>query len=151
VSKAAHDAPCRPHFAPPAPPHDTLVVPVWLVYPQHGVSDLIAEFHEDSVLGDHLDVMFPPQGAPQPFDPAGSLYNSANLVVYVQTKRKRILKVGRNMTLYKLFEAARPKAGDPPDGLEMKEGCLTLVVLPKGEVEKKWVEEAKRTRDGVTS
>jgi small subunit ribosomal protein S7e len=151
TNKISSDAPYTPHFADPAPPYDTLILPVWLLYPQHGVSDLISHFHEDSAIGDHLDAVFPPGAPPPAFDPSGSQYTSSNIVVYAVTRRKRILKVGRNMTLHRLFDAARPKAGDPPDGLEMKEGCLTLVVVPKGEVERGWVEEAKRARDGVTS
>ena len=41
---------------------------------------------------------------------------------------------------------ARAKEGGPVDGLELKDGCLTFVVLPKGDVEQKWVEEFKRSR-----
>ena len=51
------------------------------------------------------------------------------------------------MTLRDVFIASKAKEGDPPDGLELKDGCLTFVVLPKGDVERKWVEECKRQRD----
>ena len=51
------------------------------------------------------------------------------------------------MSLRDVFIASKAKEGDPPDGLELKEGCLTFVLLPKGDVEKKWVEECKRQRN----
>jgi hypothetical protein len=30
--------------------------------------------------------------------------------------------------------------------MEMKEGCLTFVVVPKGQVEKTWIDEFKKER-----
>ncbi len=52
------------------------------------------------------------------------------------------------MTLRDVCNAAKAKEGQPRDGLELKDGCLTFVVLPKGtDVEKKWVDEFKATRD----
>jgi small subunit ribosomal protein S7e len=53
------------------------------------------------------------------------------LVVYAMTKRRRLMKVGRKMTLR---DACRPTGGGAvgPDGkgdrLEVKDGCLTFVV-----------------------
>lgn len=64
------------------------------------------------------------------------------------TMRKRLLKVGKKMTLSDVCGAAKGKEGEPRDGLEIKDGCLSFVVLPKGEVEQKWVDDYKKTRDG---
>jgi small subunit ribosomal protein S7e len=36
----------------------------------------------------------------------------------------------------------------PKDGIVLKDGLLSFIVLPKGEEEKKWIEEFKRQRDG---
>lgn len=63
------------------------------------------------------------------------------------THRKRLLKVGKKMTLRDVCKAAKGEDGQPKDGLEVKDGCLTFVVLPKGEVEKKWVDEYKGSRE----
>jgi len=68
-------------------------------------------------------------------------------VVYAPTYRKRLLKVGKKMTLRDVCEAAKAAQGQPTDGLELKDGCLSFVVMPKGGVEKKWIEEYKKTRE----
>ena len=39
------------------------------------------------------------------------------------------------------------KDGEARDGLEMTDGTLTFVVLPKGVEEQKWVEDFKKTRE----
>lgn len=90
--------------------------------------------------------MFNPTASPPEWD-AKRQYRDGNLVVYAMTRRKRLLKVGKKMSLKDVFGASKPKEGDPPDGLELKDNCLTFVVLPKGEEEKKWVDEFKKTRD----
>ncbi|KAI0081850.1 hypothetical protein K474DRAFT_1154128 [Panus rudis PR-1116 ss-1] len=90
--------------------------------------------------------MFPPQAPAPEWDKTGD-YVDGQLVVYAMTHRKRLLKVGKKMSLRDVFEAAKSKQGEPRDGLELKEGCLTFVVLPKGDVEKNWVEEFKKARD----
>jgi tetratricopeptide (TPR) repeat protein len=124
----------------------SLVFPVWFLYPQHGVSDMIQEFSEDTTFVDHLDAMFSPDGPPPPFDPSRTQYTSANLVVYATTHRKRALKCGKRTTLRELLDSAKAKEGEKADGLEMKDGCLNFVVVPKGDEEKKWIDEFKRNR-----
>jgi len=49
------------------------------------------------------------------------------------------------MTLRDVCSAAK---GIEKDGLELKDGCLTFVVLPRGEVENKWIQEYKSSRVG---
>lgn len=148
LSPGTADQPYAPHFDPEDGTGSALVLPVWFLYPQHGVSDIVAHFHEDSAFGDHLDAMFPPGAPPPAFDPNAETYTSANLTVYATTKHKRIFKVGRKTTLREACAAARGKDLAEADGLEMKEGCLSFTVVPRGPVEKGWVEEAKRVRDG---
>ncbi len=49
-----------------------------------------------------------------------------------------------------LKEADRSKGEDAVkdrDGLVMRDGILSLVVLPKGEAESKWVEDFKAQRE----
>ena len=136
--------PYAPKFDPEDPTGGTLIMPVFFLYPEHATSDVIPEFVEDTTFGAHLAVMFPP-GAPtsslQPYKDDGSL------VVYATTRQKRLLKVGRKMTLRDVCRAAGGGCADRKgNGLEVKDGCLSFVVVPKGEAERKWVEEYKSMR-----
>ncbi len=88
--------------------------------------------------------MFPPEGARPSWDTTGE-YTSSNLALYLQTRHKRLFKVGKKMTLADVFLKAAPNEGEDVDGLELKEGCLHCIVLPKGKVEEEWVEEFKRS------
>lgn len=90
--------------------------------------------------------MFPPN-APHPDWDKSKEYMANNLVVYAITGRKRLLKVGKRMTLRDVCEKSGVDAEGNSDGLEMKEGCLNFVVLVKGDVETEWIEDFKRSRD----
>ncbi|THH18023.1 hypothetical protein EW146_g2901 [Bondarzewia mesenterica] len=138
--------PYTPHFDPEDPTKSSIIVPVFFLYPQYATSDVIPEFVEDTPFTAHLAVMFPPQAPTLEWDQKGE-YMDGQLVIYAMTRRKRLLKVGKKMTLKDVCRAAKAKEGEPKDGLELKDGCLTFVVLPKGEVEQNWVEEYKRSRD----
>ncbi|KAJ7228984.1 hypothetical protein GGX14DRAFT_509919 [Mycena pura] len=138
--------PYAPHFDSEDPTESSLIIPVFLLYPQYATSDVIPEFVEDTPFAAHLSTMFPPQAPPPHWDLNGE-YVDGQLVVYAMTHRKRLLRVGKKMSLREVCAAAKGKDGEPKDGLELKDGCLTFVVLPKGDVEKKWVDEYKATRD----
>jgi len=138
--------PYSPRFDAEDPTQSTLVLPVFFLYPQHATSDVIQEFVEDTPFSAHLSAMFPPQ-VPGPGWDAKGEYTAGNLVIYAMTHRKRLLKVGKKMTLRDVCKAAKAKNNEPLDGLEVKDGCLTFVVVPKGETEAKWVEEYKKSRD----
>ncbi|KIJ70455.1 hypothetical protein HYDPIDRAFT_105183 [Hydnomerulius pinastri MD-312] len=142
------DNPYSPHFDPEDPTGRTLILPVFFLYPQYATSDVISHFAEDTAFSAHISQMFPPQTPPPTWDQKQE-YTANNLVVYAMTRRKRLLKVGKKMTLRDVCNAAKEKEGDPVDGLEIKDGYLTFAVLPKGEEETKWVDEFKRTRDGT--
>ncbi|KAJ7237229.1 hypothetical protein B0H12DRAFT_1204437 [Mycena haematopus] len=109
---AGSQNPYEPHFDPEDPTDSTLIIPVFFLYPQHATSDVITEFVEDTAFAAHLSNMFPPQ-APPPID--GQL-------------------VGKKMTLRDVCTAAKGKDGEPRDGLEVKDGCLTFAVLPEGTI-----------------
>ncbi|KAJ7591417.1 hypothetical protein C8J56DRAFT_935471 [Mycena floridula] len=140
------DNPYSPHFDPEDPTQSTLIIPVFFLYPQYATSDAIPEFVEDTAFSAHLQVMFPPQAASPQWDLKGE-YVDGQLVLYAMTRNKRLLKVGKKMSLRDVCTAAKAKPGEPRDGLELKDGCLTFVVLPKGPVEENWVQEYKRLRD----
>lgn len=137
--------PYQPRFDSEDP--SMMVLPVFFLYPQYATSDVIPEFYEDTTFEAHLEQIFPPKGSPSPWDLNGE-YTYKNLVIYAMTHRKRLLKVGKKMTLQDIFKAAKGKPGEARDGLEVKDGCITFVVLPKGGEEAKWVEEFKKTREG---
>ncbi|KAJ7638502.1 hypothetical protein FB45DRAFT_976662 [Roridomyces roridus] len=126
-----------PHFDPDDPTDSTLILPVFFLYPQYATSDVIPEFVEDTAFAAHLAVIFPPQANPPEWDAKGE-YVDGKLVVYAMTHRKRLLKVGKKMTLR--------DTGSRRTGWKSKTGCLSFVVVPKGEVETKWVEEYKSSR-----
>ncbi|RXW25786.1 hypothetical protein EST38_g77 [Candolleomyces aberdarensis] len=138
--------PYQPHFDPEDLSKKILVLPVFFLYPQYAISDVIQEFCEETTFEAHLEEMFPPKGTAPPWDSRGE-YTYKNLVVYAMTHRKRLFKVGKKMTLRDVFGVAKGKEGEPRDGLEVKDGCITFVVIPKGDEEKKWVEEFKKSRE----
>ncbi|KAH8986297.1 hypothetical protein EDB92DRAFT_1949214 [Lactarius akahatsu] len=140
--------PYAPRFDPEDATGGTLILPVFFLYPEHATSDVVPDFIEDAEFGAVLATMFPP-GAPAPPWDVDGRYVVGSLVVYAMTRRKRLLKVGRKMTLRDVCRAAGgTSAGgtNVQDGLEVKDGCLSFVVVPKGEAEQKWVEEYKSTR-----
>ncbi|KAJ3967732.1 40S ribosomal protein S7 [Lentinula raphanica] len=137
--------PYVPHFDPEDPSGDSLIFPVFFLYPQYATSDVIPEYVEDTPFSAHLANMFGPNVPPPEWD-LKRQYRVGNLVVYAMTRGKRLLKVGKKMSLRDVFNASKEKEGESPDGLELKDNCLTFVVLPKGEEEAKWVEEFKSTR-----
>ncbi|KAI6035516.1 hypothetical protein F5J12DRAFT_902306 [Pisolithus orientalis] len=132
--------PYSPHFDPEDTSKSRLIFP-------HATSDVISDFAEDTAFSAHLSQMFPPQAPPPSWDLRNE-YAATNLVVYAITRRKRLLRIGKKMTLGDVCRVAMEKPGEPMDGLELKDGYLTFAVLPKGEVEQNWVEEFKRTRGG---
>ncbi|KAF8165095.1 40S ribosomal protein S7 [Crassisporium funariophilum] len=141
-------SPVAPHFDSEDPTGSTLIMPVFFLYPQYATSDIISEFLEDTTFAAHIETMFPPQSPSPNWDVKGE-YVAGNLVVYAPTHRKRLLKVGKKMSLRDVCNAAKAKEGQPRDGLEVKDGCLSFVVMPKGEVETKWIEDFKKLREGA--
>lgn len=132
-----------PYFDPEDPTFGTLIIPVFLLYPQYATSDLIEHFVEDTPFAAHISAMFPPSAAPPEWDKQRE-YVANQLAVYAMTYRKRLLKVGKRMSLRDVYGAAKGKDGEPKDGLELKNGCLTFVVLPVGEVEREWIASFKK-------
>lgn len=107
---------------------------------------MIPEFVEDTPFAEHLKIMFPPQAPAPQWDGKGE-YVDGKLVIYAMTRNKRLLKVGKKMSLRDVCTAAKEEGGAEKDGLELKDGCITFVVLPKGSAEHEWVDEYKRLRD----
>ncbi|TCD64335.1 40S ribosomal protein [Steccherinum ochraceum] len=121
------DNPYKPHFDPEDPSDQTLIMPAFFLYPQYATSDVISHFVEDTTFSAHITTMFPPQAPPPDWDKKNE-YVDGNLAVYAMTHRKRLLKVGKKMTLRHVFVASKAKVGEPRDGLEVKDGCLTIAL-----------------------
>jgi hypothetical protein len=129
-----------------------LIFPVFLLYPTHAQSDLITHFSENTSFADQLEAMFPDSS-----DMASPLwagwdeqreYWVENLAVYVETKGRRLLKIGKELTLNQaIAKAIKREEGKEVDGVVLRDGLLSFVILPKGAREKTWIEEFKRKRD----
>lgn len=132
----------RPHFD----EEGSLTLPTLFLYPQYAQSDMVPKFYEDTTFGDQLAGMFPPS-VPAPEWDARHEYAAGKLSLYAISHSKRLLKVGMRMTLRDLFNAARMSKDGKPDGLEVRDGCVSIVVVPKGDVEQGWVQEFKSSRD----
>ena len=121
-------------------------MPAFFLYPQYAQSDVVPSFHEDTRFGDLLDTMFPPNAPPPDWDSKHE-YVIGRLTVYAITHLKRLLKVGMKMTLRNVCETAKSTKEGRSDGLEVRDGYLSFVVVPRGEPEQRWIEEFKSMRD----
>lgn len=134
----------------PDPIRTPVIFPVMLLYPQHHTSDLISEYHEDTPIGMHLEVMFPPEARGSlPWDTKGE-YVAHNLSVIAKTHKGRLLRVGHKLSLRAIMDqgAQEPSDGNPAsrDGLVLRDGIVDLHVLPKGsDAEKAWIAANKRS------
>ncbi len=129
-----------------------LIYPVFLLYPQHNQSDLITHFHEDTSFDEQLAPIFPAtpsSGSPEwsPWDDKHEYYTN-NLVVYVETAQRRLLKVGKEITLREVLAKGVKTTEKGRDGVVLRDGLLSFVVLVKGREEREWIENFKRVRDG---
>jgi len=137
--------PYNPHFDTGDPTNSTLIFPVFWFYPQYATSDVISEYVETTPLGLHIERMFPPKAARPEWDKKGD-YVDGKINIYAITGAKRLLKVGKKMTLRDVFAAAKAKDDQPKDGLELRDGALHFVVLPKGDIEKQWINDYKTNK-----
>lgn len=127
-----------------------IIFPVVLLYPQYHQSDMVSQFHEDTTLGAHLDMMFPHPPS-LPWDTKGE-YVSSNLSILATTHSKRILRIGKGLTLREAMDHcardADPAKKEERDGMVLQDGILSFIVIPKGsEAEKRWIEEFKKQRN----
>ena len=134
----------------PPPEHCPIIFPVFLLYPEYNQSDLITHFDENTTVGDHLNAMFPSSpshGGWIGWDEKHEYYTS-NMEVYVETAGKRLLKVGKGLTLREVMARA-VKVGEDgkKDGVPLRDGIIGLVVLIKGAKERAFIEDYKRKRD----
>lgn len=144
-------------WTPPDVIRTPLVLPVFFIYPQHAQSDLITDYHEDTPLSSYLSTMFPTEARGSLRWDVNAEYYDTNLQVYATTRKHRLLKLGRKLCLREImdqaFQQADPAKGEHAvrdrDGLIMRDGILSLVVLPKGNAEQAWVQKFKADRQTI--
>lgn len=150
--------PLTSNWSPPDIIRTPLILPVFFIYPQHAQSDFISDYHEDTPISSYLSTIFPLSSRGSlPWDLKQEYYDE-NLQVYATTKRDRLLKIGKKLSLREVIDQAFKQADKSKgedqvrdrDGLVMRDGILSLIVLPKGDAEKEWVEKFKNER-GRTS
>lgn len=142
----------EPQFDPeesrPYSPTTQIIFPVFFLYPQHNTSDFISHFAEHTTFGDQLAAIFPLNGQSPNWDAEKRQYGAKKVAVYAVTRMGRLLKVGPKLTLADVFLQTGKMVADKngkevQDGLELRDGCLSFVVVPKGEVEETYVEDFK--------
>ncbi|KZP00692.1 TPR-like protein [Calocera viscosa TUFC12733] len=124
-------------FTPP-PPTTPLVMPVLLLYPLVAQTDLLTAFPESSTFQEQLT---PVLADPPPWDEQGA-YKLGTVGVYVVTVRGRVLKLAMGRRLLDVWPAAAGKEG-LGDGVVCRDGWVEVYLLPRGEEERKWVDEMK--------
>ena len=139
-------SPYSPHFDQEDDSNGSMFFPVLFMYPQYATTDLVSHFHEHTAFSAHLSEMFPPNAPPPEWDKKEE-YVDGSLAVYAWTVQRRLLKIGKKMTLRDVLQTAGGKEGSPRDGLEMTDGTLSFVVLPRGAEEQRWVDDFKKTRE----
>jgi len=151
----ASDKPGYPEFDPEEPkphtPTTQILFPVFLLYPQHSTSYFISHFAEHTTLKDHLSFIFPIDGPPPSWDWEKREYRSGTLAVYAITRHGRLLKIPSKSTLAGVFLQAGTMVEEADgkqvqDGLEIRDGCLSFVVVPKGDVENWYVEDFRKKK-----
>lgn len=105
------------------------------------MAEHIAGFSTLSTFNDQLHPMLNP---PPPWDQSGEYSGQAAVSVYVATNQAKLLKVGMGLTLSKVLAAASKGKSAQQDGIPLTEGALNFIVVPKGDKEKKWVDDFKR-------
>ncbi|XP_071487542.1 tetratricopeptide repeat protein 4-like [Diadema antillarum] len=81
--------------------------PVRFLYPEHGQSDLISAFNENTRFLDHLEVMFSVNEAPPAWDPSRE-YRVENLKVYFEDYHSNsLVEVKPKQTLLKTLQHPR--------------------------------------------
>ena len=117
-----------PTLSSPLDPASTLSLPVLLLYPRAGQSDLIKSFDETHSLADHLAYIMPDM----PWDLAKA-YAPDTVDCYIATPAGGAAKVGKKLALRKILESGKA---------EVVDGVLRVYVVPRLEAEE-WLKEFK--------
>ncbi len=92
-----------------------LVLPVFFMYPQYAQSDFISDYHEDTPVGEYISTIFPSASrGTLPWDTKAEYYDE-NLQVYAATRKQRLLKIGRKLSLRQIIDQGF-KEGDASKG-----------------------------------
>lgn len=108
----------------------TLTLPVMLLYPLHGQTDLIKAFAEDESVGQHLTYIMP-----LPWDEEHE-YTPEGVECYIETIAGGLIKAGKKMALLRILASGK---------VEIVDGLLRIHVLPKDKAAA-WIESFKKTK-----
>ncbi|EIM19250.1 TPR-like protein [Wallemia mellicola CBS 633.66] len=125
-------------------PTTPIQFPANILYPISPVGPMAEHIAGFSTLSTFNDQLHPMLNPPPPWDEAGEYAGQAAVSVYVATEQGKLLKVGMGLTLSKVLAAASKGKSSQQDGIPLLEGAFNFIVLPKGDKEKKWVEEFKK-------
>ncbi|EJU00889.1 TPR-like protein [Dacryopinax primogenitus] len=126
----------------------SLLIPVLLLYPLQAQTDFLTGFPESATFAEQITPVLEPT---PPWDTQGE-YTPGSVSLYVVTMRGRVLKLGLGRRLVDVWPAAAgsakgAKAGEAQaeggDGILLRDGWVEVYVLPRGEQERKWVEDTK--------
>jgi len=106
----------------------TLSLPLLILYPLAGQTDLIKAWDESTTVGSHLEYLLP-----APWDAS---YTVESVECYVPTAVGGLVKAGKKVALRKLLESGK---------CEVVDGLLSLYVVTK-ERAAEWIEQWKVTR-----
>lgn len=122
--------------------HSLLAFPVLLAYPLASQTDFVKQVLETDTLGSHLEYIFPlPWDVPNDLESPGTAagkqgeYTVGNVECFVESTAGvgKLLKVGKNVVLRKLFETG---------SVTFTDGLLRVYVVPTSGV-KAWVARYK--------
>lgn len=112
----------------PFDPDSTLSVPVLILYPLAGQTDLIKAFEETHSLLDHLSYVLP-----VPWDEKNE-YTTENIDCYMPTATGGLIKAGKKLSLGKLLESGK---------IQLVDDMLQVFAVPRSEAAA-WIEDYKK-------
>lgn len=127
------DADARAGLEDPLDASSELKVPVLLLYPTAGQSELIKRVGEKESLGQHLEYILP-----VPWDKLKEFGgpDGTGVDCFVETAVGGLRKVGRRVEFGEVIKGGV---------VEVKDGLICVYVIPKGRVQE-WIEEFKKRK-----
>lgn len=116
------------HLTDPVDISSTLILPILLLYPLNGQTDLIKSCSEQSTVIEHLEYVLPP-----PWDEKRE-YEVEDVDCLMETTKGGIVKVGKRLSLKRIL-------GD--DNVELVDNMAKLQIVPKARVND-WITSWKR-------
>lgn len=134
-------------WKPPDIVRTPLQLPVLVLYPGVGQSELLPVWDEDATIADGIGALLPAPEQGGPAHPSwGKGYTVSEVNVYAVTKQRRALRLGLQRSLREAIDSASKDEAEEHkrDGLVLKHGRLAFFVVPRGsDAEKQWIARFK--------